>query len=153
MRQRCGGTGCAGAGKTAAIFRQVTKMSRPLTEHIIAWAASTEDRRARQRGDVQKVAEEQPGVDRPLGLLTSAPRRCYASLKWICDDTQQQQQNQDHNNDADDATNAISRSRCGAPIAIATAAIETTAIAKSAEQNDDDNNQHEGAHDSPPNAF
>src|SRR3954447_11865590 len=85
--------------------------------------------------------------------VTSAPRRCYASLKWIGDDPQQHQQNQEHNNDADNATNAISRSRCGAPIAIATAAIEATAIAKSAEQNDDDNNQHEGAHDSPPNAF
>src|SRR3954464_2582125 len=87
-----------------------------------------------------------------LAYLTSAPRRCYASLKWIGDDPQQHQQNQEHNNDADDATNAISRSRCGAPIAIATAAIEATAIAKSAEQNDDDNNQHESAHDSPPNA-
>src|SRR5690348_5264480 len=116
--------------------------------------AGTKDRCARQRGDMQKVAEEQGQAWITfLAYLTSAPRRCYASLKWICDDTQQQQQNQGHNNDADDATNAISRSRCGAPIAIATTAIEATTIAKSAEQNDDDNNQHEGAHDSPPNAF
>jgi hypothetical protein len=40
---------------------------------MIAWAAATEDRRARQRGDVQKVAEEQPGVDHLLGLSDISP--------------------------------------------------------------------------------
>jgi hypothetical protein len=40
------------------------------------------------------------------------------------DDPKQHEQNQHYNDGADDPTNAVSRLRCCAPIAIATAAIE-----------------------------
>ncbi len=63
-------------------------------------------------------------------------------MERTCDDPKQHEHNQRHNNGADDPTDAVSRLRCCAPIAIATAAIETTAIAKTTEQNDDDNDQY-----------
>src|SRR3978361_1170102 len=86
-------------------------------------------------------------------MRRSARRRCHAGVEWTCDDPKQHEQNQGHNNDADDTTDAISRLRCCAPVAIFTAAIETAAIAESAEQNDDDNHQDKGAHLPTPDTF